>query len=166
MHFFAHVHSLFFYIFLLGPLWVPDEFRVYLYWYWILNLTAWLVLDRCPLFYLKSSSNQNSTTDPYKDKDDYLIHLHELGWLNKDDESLEYQEAVIRLVSGLAPLIVILSLGFHTIPTYIFAFIILLAFYKRCHTAISKNTTLQDHEEQNPNEDDDDSSYFSASSNI
>jgi len=136
MHLFAHIHSLFFYIFLLGPLWVPDEYRIYLYWYWILNLTAWLLLDRCPLFYLKKSGNDSDSADPMKDKDDYLIHLHELGWLSVSDRLIKYQETVIRLISGLAPLIVILSLGFYQIPTYIFSFIILIFFYKRCHSAL------------------------------
>jgi hypothetical protein len=184
MHIFAHLHSLLFYIFLLGPLWVPDDYKIYLYWYWIINLLIWLLLDRCPLFYLKSTptptptesnddnnndnnNNKNDDNDQfYKDKDDYLIHLHELGWLNREDKQLKYQESIIRFVSGISPLIVILALGNYPIPTYIFAFIILLSFYKRCHKAIiacdqeaTKDTNIPDNNES-------ELSDYSISSNV
>jgi hypothetical protein len=166
MHWFAHLHSLFFYIFLLGPFWVPEDYKIYLYWYWILNLIAWLLLDRCPLFYLKSKEStpdQDQAEDPFKDKDDYLIHLHDLGWLDCNDRLLKYQETIIRLISGLAPLLVILTLGFYPIPTYIFSFIILIALYKRCHNAIINCDQEDLNQDDNPDEA---SETYSLSSNI
>tara|TARA_R100001163_G_scaffold11087_1_gene10144 strand:+ start:2937 stop:3320 length:384 start_codon:yes stop_codon:yes gene_type:complete len=121
MDLFAGAHFWAYIILLLGPLWFPENYKFYLYIYFVVLLIMWLILDRCPLFFARKTK-----------LDDSIIHLGELGVIDVENKK---HECTARLIFNLAPLLVILYLGFYPMYTIIFSVINVVIFYRRYQKA-------------------------------
>ena len=122
MDWFAGLHFWIYILILLSPFFLPKSWHFYIYLYLIILLLTWLLLDRCPLFFARETK-----------QDDTVIHLGELGII---DPLNPEEEQLVRLLAGLAPLMVIILLGYYPTFTLIFAIINLLIFYRRYQWAL------------------------------
>lgn len=118
MDLFADIHTMLYFLLVLSPLYIPEKYWNYIYWYWIIVISCWAILSKCPLFYLRKTK-----------KDDLIISLEQNGL--KDPKN-KLSEGLLRLISGVFPMFTIMLLGKYPKKTFIFCIINLSIMYKRC----------------------------------